>query len=261
MKISKLKVTNLQNAEHFQFHADVLALVQETTPAALKSEEQCAAYKSLFGQEDDIMKQILRSAITEQIAGADHARDVVFRGLADAYRSALNHFDPAKVAAAERLAPLFDVYGNLAGESLAKQTADTFNFLKDLLTKHAADCEALGLNDWITELDRRNNAVQALMRDRYEETAARPEIALRAVRLQVDGAYAALAERVEALQLIEGGVAGAPYAAFIGKLNAVIERAANILAQRRGRAKAEKEEEAKKSAEAGAGEAATAGTE
>jgi hypothetical protein len=59
---------------------------------------------------------------------------------------------------------------------------------------------------------------------------------------------------VDALQVVSGDEAGAPWAAFIADLNAVIERAAHLVAQRRGRAEAEKARE-----EAGA--AAVAGVD
>ncbi len=243
MKTAKINLHNLQNAEHFQFHTDVLNLIVATTPAALKSTAECAAYAAIFAREDEIMRRIAKSAVTMLIAEADHTRDEAFRGLVSTWQAAMSHFNPAARAAAARLAPVFETYGNIAGEALAKQSADTYNILQELREKHAEDVSALGFTPWLDALETRNLAVEELMRDRYEEVAARDGVALRVVRLMVDAAYVAVADRVDALQLLEGGAEGAPYAAFIATLNAIVERARNIVAARRGRAAAKKEEE------------------
>jgi hypothetical protein len=152
----------------------------------------------------------------------------------------MNHFDPAKVAAAARLEPVMRTYGNVASEALAKQSADLYNLLSELADNHQPDCEALGLLPWIAELDKRNVAVEKLMRERYGEQAGRPAGTLREARLEVDAAYYAVVDRVGALSVVEGG---AVYEGFIARVNAVIERAAGILAARRGRAAAEKARE------------------
>ncbi|MDR2885305.1 MAG: hypothetical protein LBU95_00795, partial [Rikenellaceae bacterium] len=70
---------------------------------------------------------------------------------------------------------------------------------------------------------------------------------LREARLEVDAAYYAVVDRVGALSVVEGG---AVYEGFIARVNAVVERAAGILAARRGRAAAEK---AREQAEAAGG--------
>ncbi|MDR2882890.1 MAG: DUF6261 family protein [Alistipes sp.] len=252
MKRAGIKLHSLQNAEHFEFHADVLAEIGKTTPAALKSVEQCAEYAAAFRREDGIMKQIRADALTAEIATADHARDVTFHGLTAAWEAAMHHFDPATAAAAHRLEPVFRTYGNAASEALAKESADIFNLLQELAEKHTVDVETLELVPWIAELDRRNVAVETLMRRRYGEQAERPAGSLREARLEVDAAFYTVVDRVEALSLVEGG---AVYDGFIARVNAIIERAMGILAARRGRAAAAK---AREQAEAAATEQDTA---
>ncbi len=227
---------HLQNAEHFQFHSDVLKLVSETTPSALKSEEQCAAYAAVFASEGEIMRRIAESAITKQVGMGDIARDRIFRGLMALHKANLNHFDDKVRAAAARVDPVFRNFSDMAGKALAMQCAETHSMIKELKERHADDCIVLGLGQWLNELDMQNRAVQELMHNRYEETAAQSKLVLREVRLQVDAAYKTLTKRVDALQLIEGEAEGAPYADFIATLNAIVDRAALIIAQRRGRA-------------------------
>jgi hypothetical protein len=257
MKIQKLYFRNLRNDEHFQFMTDFANLVRRFTPAALRVTAQFDAFEALCRQEDEVLRKITKSALTAQIAEADAARDDVFRGMADAVLSASHHYNAPVREAGERLLIVLRTYGNVAEKPLAEQTSAVHNLLQELTTKHMADVEAIGLAGWITELDRRNAEVEKLMATRYDETAGRSDLVLRDVRRQVDEAYRVCAGRVDALQVVDGGEAGAPWAAFIAELNAVIERAANLVSQRRGRAAAEKAREEEAAAAAAGVDVAT----
>jgi hypothetical protein len=122
---------------------------------------------------------------------------------------------------------------------MAKESADLHNLLQELTTKHVDDIGQLDMGPWIVELDRRNIAVQELMRDRYEEQPVTDGLSLRAARLQVDEVYATVADRLDARTILDPDPT---LATFIGELNAVIRRAEQLVARRRGRAEAEKEE-------------------
>jgi len=82
--------------------------------------------------------------------------------------------------------------------------------------KIAAQFEA-----WLPQLETRNNAFAELMRDRFDETASRTDIVLKEARLEVDAAYFAIRERINALVIVEGPAA---YESFIRTLNAVISK-------------------------------------
>jgi hypothetical protein len=252
MKIIRLKLRDLRNDEFFQFFTRFRDMVREATSAALRIETLYASFLTLYGQMDEALKKIMKSEHTARIAAADHERDTVFRGMANAVKSAGGHFDAAKRAAAGRLKIVFDTYGNLAAKADDEETSAIGNLLRELLTNHAADCEALGLTEWITELDRLNRAVEALMRERFDEVTERTDLVMRDIRLQIGEVWYSLADRIDALHIVEGDTACAPWTSLIADLNAVIERTENIVAQRKGRAKAEKEEEAAAEA-AGAG--------
>ncbi|MDR2910446.1 MAG: DUF6261 family protein [Bacteroidales bacterium] len=239
MKHKKIDFHRLQNAEHFEFHADVLADIAATTAEALKSAEHCAVYAAAFSLEDGLVKQIRMDALTAEIEAADRSRDTIFRGFKSAWESAMNHFNPEVTAMARRLEPIFHTYGNVASEAHAKESADMYNMLQEL-GKHTFECDSLGFKGWIVELKILNGKVEELMRRRYGEQAQRPTASLREVRLEVDAAFYLLTERVEALALIEGGPV---YGSFIARVNAIIDRAAGILAARRGRTATEKAKE------------------
>ncbi len=244
MKITRLNLHDLRNDEFFQFMTRVSDMIAAATPAALRVEVLYGEFEARYAELDEALKKITKSAITKQIAEADAERDRVFSGMVSAYRAALNHFSPAARAAAARLDPPFSTYGNVAALPDDEQTAALYNLCKDLRERHYDDTEALGLIPWLDEAERLNRAFEALMMSRFEETTGRTTLVMRQTRLAIGEVWYRLADRIDALEIVSGDEAGAPWAAFIAELNAVVERTDNIVAMRRGRAAAKKDDEA-----------------
>jgi len=65
------------------------------------------------------------------------------------------------------------------------------------------------------------------MRDRFDESSLKVDIVLKKARIQLDEAYCAITERVNALMLIEGAE---DYEAFIRKLDPIISKYVTALA-------------------------------
>ena len=231
MKIEKIRLAGLRNDEHFQFHTNFKTLVSKAGAAALNVQPQFEAYLTLYAQEDEALKKIMKSAITADIQDADRQRDLLFRGMADANKSALNHFNPAVREAAKRLKIVFDTYGNLAQKPLNEETSGIYNLLQDLNGKYAQDAATAGLSDWMAELGASNAAFDQLTIARYEESGMKTDLVMKECRKAVDEAYRALIERINAFALI---AADAAYADFIPTFNAVIEKYSNTVAQRTG---------------------------
>jgi hypothetical protein len=243
MKIKNIYLHNFRNDEHFQFIQFTLALVDETGAAALGAVAQNAALIALHRQEDEALKKILKSALTEEINDLDRERDIVFRGLVNAVGSGLSHYSAAVRNAAVRLEIVLDTYGNVAQKPHIEETSALYNLLNELLTNYSAEVETLALTGWIAELDRLNRAVEALIAGRADEGAARTSLVLKEVRAQVDAAYNALTAMVEAQALVSSlgtnaAEAAELYANFVRRLNERIDLMNSALAQRRGIAKA-----------------------
>ena len=234
MKTNNIHLNNLRNDEHFQLGTEFRDAILKFGAAALKIETQFNEWLPLYEQEDIALKKIMKSAITAEIQEADKYRDQLFRGMTEAGKAALNHFDTDVQNAAKRLKILFDTYGNLAKKPLNEQTSGVYNILQDLKGAYAADALKVGITDWATELETANEAFDRLMKDRYEETALKTDIILKEVRLQIDAAYRTITERIDALVVVEGI---AEYEEFIRYWNAVVAKYSAILAQRGGKAK------------------------
>jgi hypothetical protein len=209
MKVLSIKLTALRNDEHFEFFSEFIELVKETGVANLQIVKPFNAFTTIFSEEDEALKKIIKSDITRLIHNADEVRDSLFRGMADANRTALNHFRPGIREAAIRLQIVFDTYGNLSKKPVDEETSSIYNLLGELEKNHAEDMTAVALKEWAEELRLRNNVVRALTMERDSETAARPVIVLRRVRSRVDEAYRLITNRIEVFaQIDQEGDAG-----------------------------------------------------
>ena len=241
MKCKRFKNEDLRNEEWFQFNTEVKTLVEQYAPQTLEIEALFASFLSLYANADEALEIIRKSATTEQIAETDAARDTVFRGFADAVKSANNHFDTIKRAAAKRLQIVFDGYGNLARKSYDEETASIYNFLQEMNGKYANDIMTLGLNDWVMQLEADNQAFETLTKTRDNETSTKTALRMKNVRTETDRCYRDILDRLDALMLINGTL---PYEAFVRNLNVRVERYSNTVAQRKGRNAAKKKKTA-----------------
>ena len=238
MKCNRFAVEKLRNQEWFQFYTEFKALVEQYNPAALNIGAQFSAFLPLYADADEALEIIRKSATTEQLADSDTTRDGTLRGFNNAVKSALDHFDDLKRAAAVRLQIVIDTYGNMARKSYDEETASIYNFLHEMKGKYSADINLLGLSDWVMRLDTENKAFDALMKNRYTEASQRTNLRLLPIRTEIDRIYRTVLDRMDAVTLLNGNVP--PYVAFMNDLNARTTRYENILAQRQGRAAAKR---------------------
>jgi hypothetical protein len=233
MRINKIDFTRFRNDEHFQFHTEFQDLVVATGAETLKIATQFDTYQALKERVDEALKKIMRSAVTDQIQAADHRRDNTYRGLVYIVR-AYRNFRPDEAEAARKLEIVFNTYGwlNLVQRPLNEQTSAIYNLLQELNGTYADDIHTINAGEWVKELEASNNTFEELVKARYDETAHRTDIVLREARLELDVAYRTIIERIEALVIVEGLE---NYDAFIRRLNVVITKYNNNLAQRQGR--------------------------
>jgi len=231
MKIEGLKLSNLRNEEHYQFHTDFKKLTEESNPATLGITEKFTAYLPANADEGVALDVIRKSEATDDIAIADALRDGTFRGMSNFVKSAANHFNSEKRAAAARIQMIFDFHGNLVNRPYDEATA-SLSKLTEELEKHTADITLLGLPEWITELKANNKAFADLKKLRYTETSSKTQLRMKEVRVLADNAYAKVTEHINALMVVNGEAA---YAAYVNELNSRIDSYSKLLAQRKGR--------------------------
>ena len=237
MKVKRIHSSHLRNNEHFQCHTEIKGLFEEFDLNALKLEPFYSQfYIPVYNAEDEALIKIAKSMLSEERMEADRRRDSIFRGMVDATNASLNHFDDEVLAAGKRLKIIFDTYGNVAQLPLNEETAAIYNLLQDL-RRYPADMQKLGITAWADRLESENNAYEALVKAGIDEGVAKTELKAKETRAEMDKVFRQLAERIEALALIE---ADQVYAELMRRLNLLLDKYANTLAQRQGQSKAKK---------------------
>jgi hypothetical protein len=235
MKTTKINLRDLHNEEHFQFQTEFKDAVDKAGAGADKLDisGEYAIYLPLYSQENEALQVIRKSHITAQLSDADLERDNLYSGFCDAVKSGTKHFNPLKRAAADRIQVLLDQYGNVARKSYDKETTDLTKLVNEFNTTYKSDINTLTIMDWVEELDTRNKAFDTLMKSRYGQEAVKTELRMVHVRYDIDAAYRAITERLDALMLLNGT---AKYEAFVRELNTRVDKYHNIIAIRKGRA-------------------------
>ncbi|MDR2466495.1 MAG: DUF6261 family protein [Prevotellaceae bacterium] len=236
MKILRLDFRRLRNEEWFQLFTEFRDLVLKYNADELNIAELWATFLLLYADADTALEIIRKSADTALMIEADHVRDHTFRGFVDAVKSARNHFDPAKRAAAEKLIIIFDHFGNLAHKAFNEETAGIHNLLEEF-DRGAPETElpvdVLGLRDWANKLAADNDAYEALVKDRNTEVASRSKLRMKEVRSDLQEVYYKMVARIEATMTLNGEVQ--PFTDFVNEWNAFLKHYSDVLAQRTGR--------------------------
>ena len=228
----------MRNDTHFQYHTNFRHLVNELGAAALKVEDQFDAYLLLYEQEDIVLKQIMKSFLTDEIYAAEQRRDRLFQEMIVSYRSARNHFREDVQASARRLKIVFDTYGKMEKKRMIDKSAAIHSILQDLNSKYTDDVALTGLTEWVEELGAYNETFNRMRIERIEEIVSRPNSALKEVRPKVDTAYRSIIKRINTLALIEEEDA---YSDFIGMLNVIITKYSSMMAHLRGKTESNNE--------------------
>jgi hypothetical protein len=230
MKIKRINLNRFRNEEWFNFFTEFKDFVTQSTPEALNIEAQYAVFLVLYAQADKTLETLRKSSYTAEIVHLDGVRDSTYRGLSEAVKSAQHHYIEAQSAAARRLKPLFDHYGDVSAKPYNEETAIIYNLLQELREQYAFQVSTLSLQGWLDELERNNQAFEAAILARNAESADKTlDMTMLDVRRKTDRCYLDIIERIEALILIQGDT---NFAAFVKQLNANIERYQYVLSRR-----------------------------
>ena len=232
MKIETFYRKNLRNDEHFQFNTEFRDLVTKEGAQNLKVAAQFDAYLPLYNKEDEGIKRVSKSLLTGKIHEADKARDDIYSGMVEINGGSLKHYNQTVSEAAQKLKILFDTYGDVSKKPLNEQTSAVYNILQELRGDYLAAANTVGISGWADELETRNAAFAALVKERFDESAAKTDVIVKTARVELDAAYDAIVERINAFVVIEGAAA---YERFVKTLNTIISKYAAILNARLGR--------------------------
>lgn len=220
-EILKSNLNNARNAEHFQFHADVLNVLTAEVAQVQNVGSLRETYASLFAQEDAAFIQNQAYEATKEIEDKDRVRDDLFLYAKQTIDSNLLCPLPAKKAAAEKLTFALRPYRSASSRPYAENTAQISNFVGDMQsTEYAPHVATLGLTEAIQQLGEANDTFNSVYSGRSGEKLTRASNDnMKAIRPKVDNAYRTLASAINALYQVNELVTRAPATAeSLGKV-------------------------------------------
>lgn len=242
-EIKNINLAKVRNAEHFQFHADMLAAVTAEFATAQKLNTLRNEYAALFQKEDEAFVQSRALTGTADVEQKDAARDSLYIYLCQMVDTKCYSPLPAEKAAAERLTIRISPYRQAHTKPYAENTALVTNLVTDLQGKDcAADITLLGLTDAVTALKAANEEFNTAYTERSDEKQMRESNEkMKTIRPQVDTAYRTLADAINALYRVNELVtkdaeAETALGAVMDRMNALILQLNQTLTTRSTRA-------------------------
>lgn len=234
MKIKSLSLTSLQNEEHYKFQTDVNGLITIFTAASLLIVAEYAAFIKLYTDEGEALNFVRKSNYSDRLHAADMKVNKTLEGIEDAINSGLNHYNPDMETACTHLKTLWKANGEIRSKKQKNKSGAIKKLLADLRGPYSQDVMAAGLDGWLNQLEIDDNARTTEENSRYDEKEEKTHLRMKQVRVEMDDAYHAVVEKINALILVNGE---APYVDFVNKLNLRIDSYANDLALRNGKGK------------------------
>ena len=200
-EILKVNLNNARNAEHYQFHSDVLSIVTAEVAAAQKIDSLRSDYVALFDKENTAFIQNRAYESTKEIEAKDRERDDLFLYVKQTVDSNLYCPVATKKAAAEKLAFAMKPYRSANSKAFAENTAQVTNLVLDFQSEaYAGYVEQLGLTEAVAQLQTVNDEFNAVYMGRSGEKLVRASSEnMKSIRPKVDAAYRTLASAVNAL--------------------------------------------------------------
>ena len=234
MKIQPCPKSKLRQNEWLDACRAIEKKITELGSVALGVESLFTTFQEKLQAYDDSLVKLTKSVFTNQMKERDKERDTCQTGLLDQIRVNANHFTPAKREMGQRLAVIADRFRDTTRLSFNDQTGMVRNLIQALRADGAADdVEALGLTEWVDQLESIYEACAALVNERRVERGAR-ELPLKAkdTRPALEKAYDALVERLNALALVNGEE---KYAELFRWWNAMIDEFRMAISLRHGK--------------------------
>jgi len=226
MKINNIDTNRMRNDAHFQFHADIIALINGVGAAVLNIAALWTAHTALFAKLDEALKKIVMSANTPKIQEADRARDELYSGFKKFLAGLCEHYDREIRDAALKVQVVVHTYGNVTSKSLSEETSAVYNLIQELRSgNYGGLVTTLGLAQWLSNIEQKNNQVSALMQERDRENAGKPHTSVVDERRAVDESYKHIVEIINA-NLLLGLLMGVD--TFVNTANETIHRYATM---------------------------------
>jgi hypothetical protein len=242
-KIEMIGLFRLRNNDHYQFMTDVDKLIGKYSPASLGIANEFDAFRKALMLEDEAMRVETGSSKSGMIETLDVQRDITWNAIRNLVKAYSGSPKEAETQSADALDRIINLYGDPRNLSYNEESAAISNFVTDmLLPANAPHIALLHLSDWVTILKTQNDKFQEILNERNAEFANRGNGDVRSTRREVDPAYNAIVEKINAIIVL--GQSAEAISGFVTELNEKIKYYKTTISMREGRVAAAKEAKA-----------------
>jgi hypothetical protein len=211
----------LRNITHSEFTVEFKTLLDANAVVKNAVSAEYTALVDALDQEIALINDMKKSNYTERILETDQRIDRCLTGMNAVITAAQHHFDPVVQEAARLLHNRFSAFGDIRRKSYEDETGIINMLLTDLASTEYADSVTLtGLTPWVTELTAAETNFERLLRERYDEIAAKPQGKIKEIRHTIETIYHTMTNRIEAFAVVSDNPEA--FVDFIGKLNVIV---------------------------------------
>lgn len=233
-------VWRLRNAEHFNFHYEIVDSLKENMDGLASVEKSFIYYKSLFDKEDVIFKQSRRMRETNDIIRADELRSSILVSFSTAIRAAVKSVNENMREAGNLLEFAIDAYKDIHRVSMGARTSYIINLLEDM--DQVENREAVTLIDQsetVNLLSQSNEAFREIYNQRTDHIWDKKVLGnMSSIKPPVNHAFKDLLAEIKLLY--ESNKRTVPYSmeledkldVIIKEINAILNNAYRIVAYR-----------------------------
>lgn len=230
---ASIDVTRLDKATFLSFcnNVDEKCQAENASPMRTTMGQFYTDFHAAAVQYDQVFNPARKSLDTEDIKKGDDERDDSLGAYHEAVLGLQRNPNEAKRQAARLLNLNYDTYKPERGQEYMKETELITQMTTEIRNSQelSAAIQLLGLEDYLNDLEQKNQAFAQLVKGRTASTEGYQKGAVAEARVVLEQKYQLLRQMLNVASIYEGDTA---YRAFILAVNAVIEHYRQILARK-----------------------------
>ena len=233
--MNSIDLQKLRNAEYLQYMKDFSGIINLNNSAQFDIEAKLNAFNTKIGELETLYKKALASEKTQELLLIDARRDAAINGIYYFLLSHTYHFETAKQQNAQVLLDNMALYGSgIARLNYQAETATLNNLIRDWEGKPELinAISEFKLTEWMAELKAANEEFNTKYLSRTQEYGDASPETIKLTREDVNVAYYALRDRIDALHLLVE-TPPSPYVTIINQLNALTDQYNALLVNRK----------------------------
>lgn len=233
--MNAIDLFKLRNAEYLQYMKDFTGIINLNNPAQLAIDAKLNAFILKTDELESLYKKAMASEKTQELLAIDEKRDDAVNGIYYFLLGYSYHFDLVKKQNAQILLENIALYGSgISRLNYQAETATINNLLRDWENKpELTDAITLfDLSSWVNEMKAANEEFNTKYLSRTQEYGDASPETIKLKREEVNVAYYALRNRIDALHLLVE-TPPSPYATVINQLNALTDQYNVLLVNRK----------------------------